>query len=177
MSNVVFRTGPATRLIPEMRFVCNGTIVGYTVAMRRPAQTPLNEAEQLLAMILIWRESKTQVHTYYEVGAGIPIDEATCIGGLTEVANDMLDCDLSGGARASVESGDILGLQLPPENVGAGVISFARVSKGPLNYVFEQQVLSSPAMLALSDSTSLSWELPQITVRLEVESGKYTVTS
>ena len=139
-------------------------------------QSPVN-GEQSEPMIQIWRESKTQVHTYYQVGSGIPIGEATCIGGLNEVADDVLDCDLTEEARVSVESGDILGLQLPPENAdtSTGGISFASVAKGPLNHVFEQQrpLLSSPTMLALSDSTSLNWELPQIVLRLGVESGKH----
>ena len=29
VSDVVFRTGPATRLIPEMKFVCNGTVCSW----------------------------------------------------------------------------------------------------------------------------------------------------
>ena len=123
-------------------------------------------------MIHIWRESKTQVHSHHEVGFGIPISEAECVGGLTEVADNVFDCDLIESARVLVQSGDILGLQLPPEDVDTDEISFARVAKGPLNYIFEQQLLSSPVIL--SDSTLRNQELPQITLRLEMESGKCT---
>ena len=175
VSDIAFRTGPATRLIPEMTFVCNGTIAGYTVAMRRPQTVPLMNGEQL-PMIQIWRESKHRVHSYHEVGLGIPVGEAQCVGGFTEVADNVFDCDLIERARILVQFGDILGLRLPPENVDTGVLSFARVAKGPLNYIFEQQALQNlPSPVILSDSTSQNFELLQITLRLEMESGIYII--
>ena len=53
-------------------------------------------------MIQIWRESKTNVHSYHKVGLGISISEAECIGGLIEVADSVFDCDLIERARVSV---------------------------------------------------------------------------
>ena len=64
----------------------------------------------------------------------------------------------------SVQPGDILGLELPP-NSG---LALARVTKGPTNYIKFQRSVSSP--LALSNSfNSWSWILPQVT--LEIEAG------
>ena len=162
MSCVFSRSGSATRFIPEMRFVCNTTIAGYTVAMRKQ-----NRGQQ--PMIQIWREAKIQQTCAYDrIGLGIPIDEAACVDGLTEVASGVFDCDLTEGHRVSVQPGDILGLK-QPANADTSEILFANVTRGPINYVFEQQLLSSTVML--SNHSSVNQELPQITFRLEVESG------
>ena len=149
-----------------MKFVCNGTINGYTVAMRR-------EGGQQHPRIQVWRRNETHdpIGVYHKVGSAIPIDESfTCIAGPTEVVDDVFDCDLLEGSGISVQPGDILGLELPPANNNSGVISFASVTKGLTNYVFEQQLDSTTA--TLSDSTSMRQELPLITLRLEVETGK-----
>ena len=181
VSDIIFPNGPVTtttRLIPEMKFVCSGSIVGYTVAMRRPPSTPIMStvASRQQSTIQIWRESNSQVQAYHKVGLGIPIGEAECVGGLTEVANDVFDCELIEGARISVQSGDIFGLKLLPENATAdiGEITFARVAKGPTNYIFvhQDQALFLPSPVLLSNSKSQSQELPQIALRLELESGK-----
>jgi hypothetical protein len=149
-----------------MRFVCNGTISGYTIrAMRR-------KGGQQHPRIQVWRRNEThdQIGVYHKLGSGIPIDESTCVDGPTEVVNDVFNCDLLEGTGISVQPDDILGLELPPVNDESGVISFANITKGPTNYVFEQQQFSSTVML--SDSTSTNQELPLITLRLEVETGK-----
>ena len=149
-----------------MKFVCNGTINGYTVAMRR-------KGGQQHPRIQVWRRNEThnQIGVYHKAGSGIPINELfTCIAGPTEIVDDVFDCDLLEGSGISVQPGDIFGLELPPANNDSGVISFISVTKGPTNYVFEQQPDSTTAML--SNSTSMSEELPLIILRLEVETGK-----
>ena len=152
-----------------MKFVCNGTINGYTVAMRR-------KGGQQHPRIQVWRRNEThdQIGVYHKVGSGIPINESfTCIAGPTEIVDDVFDCDLLEGSGISVQPGDIFGLELPPANDDSGVILFASVTNGPTNYdivLFEQQLDSTTAML--SNSTSMSEELPLITLRLEVETGK-----
>ena len=154
---VLFRTGPSTRLIPEMNFTCNGVIVGYTAAMREQnkAQDPI---------VQIWRQN---VSHYYKTSDDIAIDKASCVGGLTEVSSEVFQCNLM-TTRTHVQPGDILGLELPPQNKDDIILGFARVSSGPTNYVFTGRGLSSPAVL--SNHNSVNWELPQIT--LEIESGK-----
>ena len=159
---VFFPTGSSSRLIPEMNFTCNGSIVGYTAA--------LGEQTGEDAIIQIWRKTGTsQPESYNKTSAGIAIDAALCVGGLTEVSSEVLHCSLNNiTTRVPVQPGDILGLQLPARrNNDPIILAFARVSSGPTNYVFTEQRLSSPAVL----SDSVNWDLPQIT--LEIGSGKY----
>ena len=161
---VLFPTGSSTRLIPEMNFTCNGVIVGYTAALRE-------QNGDMDPIIQVWRKNTSQPVSYYNIlSAGIAIDEALCIGGLTTVSSEVFHCNLNKSTnRVPVQSGDILGLELPPGNNDDNILIFARVSSGPTNYVFTRQGLSSIA--ALSNHNLVNRELPQIT--LEIESGKY----
>ena len=109
MSQISFRTGPATRLIPEMNFTCDGTIVGFTVAVDEQ-----NRDED--PMIQVWRENISQPGVYYKTTADIAIDEAVCVDGLTEVYSEVFQCKLNGTAQVSVQAGDVLGLELPPRS-------------------------------------------------------------
>ena len=165
---VLFPTGPSTRLIPEMNFTCNGVIVGYTAALREQNgdQDPI---------IQVWRKIDTsQPISYRKTSqAGIAIDKALCVGGLTEIRSEVFHCTLNETTtRVRVQLGDILGLELPPGNNDDIILGFARTSRGPTNYVFNRQGLSSPAVL--SRRNSVNQELPQIT--LEIGSGKYIKT-
>ena len=164
---VLFRTGPSTRLIPEMNFTCNGSIVEYTAALRMDqngVQDPI---------IQVWRKNTSQPdsESYYKISDGIAIDEDLCAGGLTEISDEVFQCTLNettSRVSGTVQPGDILGLELPGGNNDDSILGFARVSRGPTNYVFNRGGLSSPA--ALSNRNSVNQELPQIT--LEIGSGK-----
>ena len=165
MSDIKGRTGPATRLIPDMKFVCNGTIVGYTVAMSR------QRGEQH-PKIQIWRRnnSECQSSVYYKTGDATAISGTYCKVTVTPVSSTrdmMYSCQLKEAFRIAVQSGDILGLELPPKNADASVLQFAMVLNGPTNYEFSQLLSSSTAVL--SNETKTYQELPQIT--FEFESG------
>ena len=163
VSDVYSRTGPAIRLIPDIKFTCNSSIVGYTVAMKR-------KNGERYPMIQIWRAIKTHSCVYHKIGTGISMDEALCTNRQIETSTDVFHCDLNQTVQVSVQFGDILGLELPPENDAASSLFFARVVRGPMNYVFSQQQLSSSLdELQLPNNTSLNQELPQIA--LQVESG------
>ena len=154
------QTGPATRIIPEMNFTCGGTIVGFTVAARqqRGERDPL---------IQVWRENRSQPGNYFKTGTGVAIDDALCVDGLTEVSNRVFYCNLNETYhQVSVQAGDILGLELPPIADDDIILAFARVSRGPTNYVFDQQFISSTAF---SNATLVNYYLPQIA--LKVKSG------
>ena len=162
VSYIFSRSGPATRLIPEMRFVCNTTITGYTVAMSsRPSgvQYPI---------IQTWRKNDTdcQPDVYYNAGVNISISNSSCVNGLVEVANGVFHCDLVRDDQFSVQPEDILGLELPPNDDDASVLKFAMVGKGPISYIFDQQLLTTAV---LSNGTIIVNEVPQI--NLQVESG------
>ena len=149
MDDVVFSSEPAviSVLIPEMNFICNGTIIGFTFAgiMKNGDQNP---------MIQIWRESCSQPGVYYRTGADIMINEVLCEGGFTEVFAGVFHCNLTETAQQPVQPGDILGLELAPERNSATNLSFTRVIKGPINYVFNEEQLSSPMTVILSNRDS-----------------------
>ena len=158
--NVFSPTGLSTRLIPEMNFTCTGVIAGYTAALRDE-----QNGDQDPILIQVWRKNTSQPsESYYRTSDGIVIKEALCVGGLTEVSNEVFHCNLSTMTRTPVQPGDILGLKLPRDII----LRFAQVSSGPTNYVFNGQRLSSPAVL--SRRNRINRELPQITV--EIGSGK-----
>ena len=147
-----------------MNFACNGTITGYTAALMhrtRPGdQNPI---------IQVWRKNTSQFGSYYKTGPGIAIDNALCVDGLTEVASGVFHCNLNQTrVRVSAQAGDILGLDLPTGNNDDIRLAFARVSSGPTNYVFDNQLSMYSRTFSRPDQTVT--ELPQIT--LEIRSGK-----
>ena len=169
VSDVFSRSGPATRLIPEMRFVCNSTVVGYTVAMKR------QNGDQYPVM-QVWKESKTQSLVYHKVETDIPIDEVSCVDGFTELpcGINIFHCNLCEAFQLSVQPGDIFGFKLPSGKTASAIILFANIAKGPTNYVIEQQLPSSTILL--SNHTSVNQELPQITVDIESGNGICIIT-
>ena len=154
--------GSAVQLtvIPEMNFTCNGTITGYTFAgeMEDGDQNP---------MIQIWRQNHSQPGVYYRTGADIVMNKVLCEGGFTQVFAGVFHCNLSETARRPLQPGDVLGLELAPQREGSIniILSFARVIKGPTNYVFSEEQLSS-VKVVLSERDSVNQDLPQITFKV-----------
>ena len=160
------------RIIPEMNFTCNGTIVGFTVAGRQWRGKTTDP------IIQIWRENSSQSDgVYYKTGTDIVIEETMCAETSiefqefnTNFLDLVLQCNLNEANQVSVQPGDILGLKLPPRDESIFRLAFARMSRGPTNYVFEQpKELSYPDVAVLCNATSMNQQLPQIA--LQVESG------
>ena len=152
-----------TILIPEMNFTCSGTVVGFTVG-----GVEMNRKEDPL--IQIWRENLSHPNqgVYYKTVADITINRTVCENGLSrEPQARVFYCNLSESFHVSVEPGDILGLEIPPLNNDDFLVFFADTTKGPLNYVFDGQLLASP--ISLSNASSVNQQLPQLT--LQIESG------
>ena len=160
-----------TILIPEMNFTCSGTVVGFTVGgfQAKGEQDPL---------IQIWRENRSHSNqgVYYKTAADIAINGTVCENGRLsrEPQARVFHCNLSELFQVSVQPGDILGLEIPPLNDSSNMITisdfvvlFADTTKGPLNYVFDSQLLASP--ISLSNASSVNQQLPQLT--LQIESG------
>ena len=162
-----------TRLVPEMSFTCNGTIVGFTVAGRQRSGRSTD------SIIQIWRENSSQPDVYYKTGTDIVITDSEAVCAETSIifqefsnANNpdlVLQCNLNEVNQVLVQPGDILGLKLPPRDETTFRLAFASVSRGPTNYVFEH--LPYPGVAVLSNADSTNQQLPQIT--LQVESGMY----
>ena len=143
-----------SRLIPDLKFGCSGSIVRVTaaVAFRRGRQDP---------KIQIWRENKTYSGTYYKSGSDIPIVRSNppCDRLRYTSASGIFECTLSEETRVLVQPGDILGLTLPPTTDTNLEIQFT--SGGPINYVYQHN-LSSTVELVEADFDSN--DLPQITL-------------
>ena len=136
--------------------------MGYTAAFKE--QSGGNHDP----VIQVWRKDLSQSGSYHKIGDSITIDKASvCVGGLLEVSTRVFSCNVRSQARISVQSGDILGLELPPKSREDVRLAFARISSGPANYIFRSP-LSSP--LSLREHSSIIWDLPQIT--LEIESSQ-----
>ena len=172
MSDIKGQTGPATRLIPEMSFICNDTIVSCTVAMAITRQRRSGEYPR----VQIWRGNNTdhehQPGIYYKAGDAFAINITYCedfnrTAPLSSTRADIFTCQLNKAFHIKVQPGDILGLELPPKSTDAGVVLFAMVVNGPTNYILDQVLSSSIAML--SNETTTDQELPQLV--FEFESG------
>ena len=156
------------RLIPDMSFTCNGTIVGFTVAGRRR-----NDGSDD-PIIQIWRPQNTsQLSTYYITNSSnsIAIDERVCAESSivfrsnSDPRNQVRQCHLCVANRVRVQAGDVLGLLLPPRMDTSFLISIAEVSsKAPKNHVFESQELISDPTVNLHNATLQNNQLPQIAV-------------
>ena len=145
-----------TVLIPDMNFACNQTIVAFTV-------TAINHlGRDQDPMIQFWRENGSQPGNYYKTGYPIPVNLNSIVraDGLPtqSVATRTYFCILNKEYQISVQSGDILGLEIPPANVVDFDLLFTK--GGPINYVFKQP-LSSTIDLIESNTVTVQ-QLPQI---------------
>ena len=116
-----------------------------------------------------------QPGSYYQTNA-VAVKEALCAHAVSMASEPgLFHCHLNmTSTEIQVEPGDILGLELPPRsgtgNHDEGTLAFASVSRGPTNYIFTRQSLSSSSGACLRRSNSVSHELPQITI--QIGSGK-----
>ena len=147
-----------TRLFPELRFGCSGSIVRFTVAV-------VNRNGQQSPKIQLWRANNSDV--YYKIGPDIPIVDRspTCLR--DELGGGIFRCTLNKAFQVSVQPGDILGLELPPENDVDFDIYFT--DEGPVNYVFEERLASTVNLSETNRSTS---HVPQISFVVMI--GIYT---
>ena len=141
-----------TRLFPDMRFGCNGTIVRMVVAV-------VDRGGREVPKIQIWRESKTQAGIYHRQDSDIRVvnDGSMCIR--HRLGGGIFRCTLSESFQVSVQHGDILGLELPPKSDDDFDIYFNTGGSVPQNYVFEGQLNST---VNISEAAHQSYDLPQI---------------
>ena len=146
-----------------MNFTCEGTIVRFTVALQNQG----TGKEQQRPVIQIWKPEQCSTGVYHKGGVAIAIGQSVCVDGLVEDANrtNVFNCQLNESVQVKVQPGDIVGLELPE---GGVQLLFAKVVKGPTNYVFAPTHTS--ATVNVSDRISVNRDLPQITI--EVHSGE-----
>ena len=151
------RSSPVTLLIPAMNFTCNATIAGFAVA-----GTWLNRAPH--SQLQLWRKNSSHSSVYYKIGSisvNIAGNGGVC-NVISRIANITYWCILF--KQVSVQSGDILGLQLPNNNLE---ILFTSRSRGPVNYIYEQEyLLNSTVDLSHNENYTIAQQLPQIAFNL-----------
>ena len=151
-----------TRIIPEMNFTCNATIFGFIVAGLKLNQSPH-------AKIQIWRkisDYEYKIVSEIKVDTNIPPGnkDRVCIHSRA-ISNVVWWCVLNDTSNVTVQSGDILGLELPA--VRNSEVYFA--DRGPTNYIFSGhwQVNSTISLLNDNDTEFMKvQQLPQITFNL-----------
>ena len=118
----------------------------------------VDRSGQQSPIIQVWRPNDTQSPgIYYKTGPDIPIFERnpTCLR--RRLNGGIFRCTLNKDFQVSVQPGDILGLELPPEIDDDFDIYFTE--QGPINYVFEDRLTSSAN---LSDANRVTSHMPQI---------------
>jgi hypothetical protein len=127
-------TKVTTRLFPDLRFGCNGTIVRIIVAV-------VNRGGRGVPKIQIWREDKNQYGVYYKSCPDIPIIDNSSVCIRHRLTGGRFRCTLSNHYQLSIQPGDILGLELPPQNDDDFDIYFT--PGGPTSYIFEEKLNST----------------------------------
>ena len=133
-------TSIETRLITGMEFPCNGTIVGWRVAgiVGQGTQYP---------KLQVWRRRGT-TEEYYKPGRDISMEGLVSS---TPVNCTIFEHSLDEAAQVCVQTGDILGIELPPGNDQAFDILYA-LGGGPQNYIYRQRL---PTSVNLTNSSIL----------------------
>ena len=135
---VLSATPVRTRLFPELKFGCFGTIVRFTAAVGdAPGQGSQNPKVQ------IWREDKIQPGLYHKISSNVQIQRSNppCIRRTYSANSRIFQCTLREDLRISVQPGDFLGLEIPSENNDKLEIYF-KVG-GPTNLVFQGRLGST----------------------------------
>ena len=148
------RNKVTTRLFPDLKFGCSGTVVGIIAAVA-------DEGKQQNPKIQIWRKNKTQPEVYHKIGSDLPLNISNSGSPCYQYTHNsqILRCILHENHRISVQPGDFLGLEIPPSNKDDLVIYFK--GGGPINLVFQHPLNST--VNRFTDPHCVSWDEPQIT--------------
>ena len=146
-----------TRIIPEMSFTCSGTVTHWRAAgvfrHSDDGNAIINSA------LSIWRERSGQSGTYDRMNMEIQL--GSCGGEDLEVSmSNVYECALGPSEMVSVQSGDIIGIELPASNRAKFRLHFYATNSGPTNYVFHSQGSS----FSLSEAISTQQDQPQISL-------------
>ena len=146
-----------TRIIPEMTFTCSGIVTHWRAAgeFRTGKNTVIN------TVLSIWRERSSGTYDRIdgiELGRCGSEDPAPSVMGMSNV----YVCTLPQSERVSVQPGDIVGIELPSDNLSFRLY-FDNTNSGPINYVFN----SHGSMFSLSQASSSVQDQPQISLTVE----------
>jgi hypothetical protein len=150
-----------TRLIPDLKFTCDGIITEFTVGGRVHVHTGSSQDPK----IQVWRECMNQPGAYFKPVPDIAVNATVCSGSINDImlSTGVFQCMLKEAYRVEVQVGDILGIELPPTEDQDFEVHFTNASGGPVNYVFQGQVLS---VADLAGRKSEVEDQPQINITL-----------
>ena len=150
---VVLSMSPVTtRLFPELKFGCFGTIVRFTAAVQ-------DTSGQQDPKIQIWREDKTRPGLYHKISSTVQIQRRNPQCYQRTFISGIFQCTLKEDLRISVQPGDFLGLEIPSIDNDDLVIQFK--AGGTTNLVFQGQLGSTVDLF--TESHSITNHEPQIT--------------
>jgi hypothetical protein len=144
-----------TRLFPNLKFGCFGTIVRVIAAVW---ESPAGEEDPT---IQIWREDRTHPGLYHKISSAIQIGQSNpqCYNNQGTLMDEIFQCTLTEEHHVSVQPGDFLGIEIPSYRKDDLLIYFK--DAGLTNLVFQGQ-LGSTVNLFTKFHTITNGE-PQIT--------------
>ena len=148
-----------TRIIPDMKFTCNETVVKWRAAVS--INYNLSNDSTLLG---IWRERNNGNGTYDKVDT---IDLGTCGNGVRPSSvvgfTTVYECTLADNLTVTIQPGDVLGIEIADNN-GLN-LCFDNTTGGPTNHMFTGRI--STATLSQSEFTAN--DQPQISLQVLTE--------
>ena len=134
-----------TRLIPYMKFNCNGTLVGWTVSGRAQNGTEYPKLQ-------IWRSITD--YLFQKIGQEIQIDaEGSACEEITQTCGQVFQCRLSPANQVTVVSGiDFIGVELPHLDQQGFELYFITNRRHTYHQsVWRQEIISSSLMISSRD--------------------------
>ena len=141
-----------TRLFPDLKFGCFGTIVRVTAAA-------LDQNKLQDPKIQIWRQNKTQPGLYHKISSAVEIKNLDPPCYQRDLSNNLFECTLRKNYWIYVQPGDFLGLESPSKSNDDYYVYFK--ARGSTNIAFQGQ-LGSTVNLFTTNHT-ISNDQPQIT--------------
>ena len=135
------------RLIPDIKFTCSGTVVRVRVAGRPQQDSDFNQSMK----IQIWRANKTKHGIYYHRINDIALPFACEMDKLIPMMapgpnqSGVYECKVKQNIPA-VKTGDVLGIELPPEHSTSFKIYSAMATdheRRLRNFIFERNPSST----------------------------------
>ena len=161
--------GATTRLYPEVRFTCNGTVTKWRAAARQ-----LSGSKN--TVLWIWREMSSGSQTYRRISTQ-SIELGVCGSGIdaSPVAgmNGVYECTLPESSRVTVQSGDIIGTEVAASSeLGFGLLYDNSRGYGPLGYIFDVSVTTA----MLGPNNNRPNEIPLLSLTVEPITETATTT-
>ena len=182
-----YRTESAvTRIIPQMMFTCNGTLVKWRAAGE--FHTSINLKKKLFGgddyvntILNIWRKKSTESGVYDKVGTielgicGSGVDASPVTG-----LNSVYECTLLESSRVSVQTGDIIGVEVADENKLRFRVLYHHAASGTRSYHFTwtASAWQDSSSIRLGDGCVISpADEPQISLIVEPTMANPTTTT